>query len=296
MRTRSPPIEEIVAELVENGPRTITHRELRSLGEAGDTLLRWGALREGETLTSVSCDSCGEDHIVELDFDPATSLWQYYCGSAGFVAVAEDDLATFRFDLGWLADRLAEGLLIRRPRRRELVPDVLWDLGDAELGGRAWSAFIARAVAAHLDPILDALRTRGGKLTGIVLTGLPTIPSTVPLPHGHRFVLLGDALDATTGHPEIAKHAVLAELRWGRSSKAQRPKGRPSRSALVRELFERRRLAGETAGALAKEARAIHELILREGPGQDDPKIGTIQNIIRNSYWECVGKTARPMK
>jgi hypothetical protein len=151
----SPPlIEDVVADLVENPNRTITRRELDGLGEAGATLLRWRALRPGETLTSIACTSCGDDHFVELDFDPPTQGWRYYCRSVGLIAVAADDLVTFRFALGWLRDRLAECLLIERPRRRELVPDVLWDLGDANLGGRPWSAFLARSVDVHLDPVL----------------------------------------------------------------------------------------------------------------------------------------------
>ena len=217
----SPPlIEDVVADLVENPNRIITRSELDGLGDIGATLSRWGALRPGETLTSIACTSCGDDHFVELDFDPATQMWRYYCGSVGLVPVATDDLVTFRFDLGWLADRLAEGLLIGRPRRRELVADVLWDLGDASLGGRNWSAFLARTVDVHLDPILGALRERGGKLSGLVLASSPFLPSNVPLPHGHRFMPLRDAVDCSTGLLEVDHHAVLTELRPGRQGRA----------------------------------------------------------------------------
>ena len=108
-----PLIEDVVADLVENPNRIITRRELDGLGDIGATLSRWGALRPGETLTSIACTSCGDDHFVELDFDPATQMWRYYCGSVGRVAVASDDLVTFGFDLGWLADRLAEAAFDR---------------------------------------------------------------------------------------------------------------------------------------------------------------------------------------
>ena len=91
----SPPlIEQLVVQLVEHSARTITRRQLDKLGEAGATLLRCGALQESETLTSIACDQCGDDHFVELDFDPATRQWRYYCSSVGFVPVYADDLVT----------------------------------------------------------------------------------------------------------------------------------------------------------------------------------------------------------
>jgi hypothetical protein len=265
---RTPPeplVENRIVELVELPDRRITRATLRSWGDAGATLMRWGALKEGETLTSLVCEACNDHHIVDLEYDPVTGAWRHYCGSAGFVAVDAEDLVTFRFELSWLADRLADGLLIGRPRFRELVPDALWDLGDAELGGRNWSAYLARAVDAQLDPILGALRSRGSKLRGLVFVSSPFPPVNVSLPHGHRFMPLRDALDGATGVLEVDHHAVLAELRPGRLGKDERPVGRPSSKARVMELFERRRRAGETAEDLAEEARAIRDLMMLEG-------------------------------
>jgi hypothetical protein len=291
-----PLIEDVVVELVENPSRVITRRELSLLGEIGDTLQRWGAVRQGETLTSIACDQCGDDHFVDLEFDSSSGAWRYCCLSVGFVAVAAEDLITFRFDVGWLSAGLAESLLIRRPRHRELVPDVLWDLGDAGLGGRPWSAFLARAIGAQLDPILDALRTRGGKLPGLVLASSPTMPLALPLPYGHRFLLLRDALDTTSGRLDVAHQAVLAALRSGVSKGAERARGRPSCRSLVLEIFGRRLRAGETAAAVGEEARAVLERVLREEPGLRPPASGTVENIIRHDHASWRAQNPRSTK
>ena len=291
-----PLVEDRIVELVEHPERRITRRTLRSWGEAGGALLRWGALENGETLTSVVCEACDDHHLVDLEHDPVAGTWRHYCGSSGYVTVDDDDLVTFRFDLRWLVDRLAHGLLIARPRLVERVPDVLWDLGDAGLGGRGWSAFLARAVDAQLDPILGALRNRGSKLSGLVLTSSPFWPVTVPLPHGHRFMPLRQALDGATGVLEVNHDAVMGELRPGRSAKGERPVGRPSSRARVMELFERRRRAGDTAEELAEESRAIRKLMMLEEPSQPAPATGTIQNIIRGTFNELYGKEPRPTR
>jgi hypothetical protein len=68
-------------------------------------------------------------------------------------------------------------------------------------------------------------------------------------------------------------------------------RGRPSSRALVLELFRRRQWAGETAGTLGEEARALRELVLREEPGLHLPEAGTIENIIREPYWASYGAT-----
>ena len=291
-----PLVEDRIVELVERPERRITRRTLRSWGEAGATLLRWGALKDGATLTSIVCEACDDHHLVDLEYDPVAGTWRHYCGSSGYVTVDTDDLVTFRFDVHWLATCLADGLLVGRPRFRDLVPDVLWDLGDAGLGGRSWSAFLARAVDAQLDPILGALRNRGSKLSGLVFVSAPFPPAHVSLPHGHRFMALRDALAGATGVLKVNHDAVITKLRPGRVAKGERPVGRPSARARVMELFERRRRVGETAEELAEEARAIRELMMREDPSREAPAIGTIQNNLRDAFHELKGKEPRRTK
>lgn len=281
MGGRAGPVEDLLVCLFDRPDRVLTRRQLRDLGEAGDLLLRWGALVRDGTLTATACRSCGDDHPVDLEFDPTSRRWTYYCDSVGFVAVDEDDLVTFRFDPRWLGDRLAEGLRIGRPRRRELVPEVLWDLGDATLGGRPWSAFLARAVGTSIDPILAALRSCGGKLTGLVLASSADAPWNLALPHGHRFLPLRDVLEVRADRLEIATDVVLAGLRGRRTDKPSRDPGRPTDRSVVLAAFAQRQRSALTRRTLEAEAEAIWNRLAAERPDLRPPAAGTIGNIIR---------------
>jgi hypothetical protein len=210
--------ENVIIRLFERRNQALNLRQLHDLGDVGDSLLRWGALQQDETLTSVGCRSCGEDHLVELEFDPASGSWRYYCGSVGFVAVDADDLITLRLDPSWLVARLSESLQIRRPRQRELIASTLWDLGEADLGGatpggRLWTAFLTRAVSTALDAVVDALHTWGRKLPGFVLTSSTEAPWHLSLPHGYRFVPLSDVLEVRARTLEVALDALMPLLR-----------------------------------------------------------------------------------
>lgn len=285
-RTANEPVGEFLVRLFDQPDCVLTRRQLRQQGEAGDLLLRWGAMLQDETLTSVACQSCGEDHAVDLRFDTVSRTWMYYCSSVGFVAVDEDDLVTFCFDFAWLFARLTEFLQIQRPRGRVLVPDVLWDLGDAVLGGRLWSAFLARAVDVNLDAILDALSTRGGKLKGLILTSTVNAPRSLQLPHGHRFIMLSDCFNTASGKLDLVVDHVVAAVQGSRPVVEGRRRGRRSRKSLVIELFERRVACGETVPTLKGEAATLHQLGLQEYPGVQIPAARTIENLIRTAFNE----------
>ena len=119
-----PLVEDLIVDLVERPGRLVTRRQVYRWGDAGATLLHWGALRVGETRTCIACEACDDDHFVDLDFDSATGAWCYYCGLAGRVTVAEDDLVTYAFDRDW--SRLAELLSIHRLEMTSLIDGVMW--------------------------------------------------------------------------------------------------------------------------------------------------------------------------
>ena len=291
------PVEDLIARLCDQPGRVLTERDVGELGPAGDLLRRWGAVRQDENLTAVSCTSCGDDHPVELEYDPELRVWRYYCGSVGWAAVDEADLVTFRFDRGWLFDKLVEELRIRRPDRRCLVDDVLWQLGNARTGTAFWAAFVARDAAAHLDPILEGLRQAGGAYPGLVLTSSPGVPRRVRLPHGHRWVSLVDVLDAGDDRLGVHEAGVRAALSdKGARQPAPRPPGRPGVGDLMLEEFARRRQAGETCPSLRGEAAAIQGWLRATHPELGPRSRGTVENIIRRLHAEGASRDPRPTK
>jgi hypothetical protein len=191
-------VGEAISRLLEHPTRTLTGLDLQALGPIGEFLQNWGAFDELEPLKVIRCRACDEDHEVDLEFDRGAGAYVYYCGSAGLVRAGSEDVRVFRFGLEWLMASLSTGLRISRPRYRELVTGVLWDLGDAALGDRPWAAFIARAVLVNFDSIFTALQTRGRKIPGLVFTSSADAPWSILLPHRYRFVPLGDVLEVQT--------------------------------------------------------------------------------------------------
>jgi hypothetical protein len=277
---------EAISRLLEHPTRRLTGRELMALGPTGKLLWDWGAFEEAEPLKAIRCQFCDEDHEVDLDFDHDARAYAHYCGSAGFVRAADDDVRVFRFSHEWLLARLAEGLGIRAPRYRELVASHLWDLGDADLSGagaKPWAAFLARAVPRALDAILDALQTRGRKGPGFVMTSSADAPWHLTLPHGYRFIVLDEVLEAPDDRLKIMPASPVAAL-CGRPRQRQDKPGRPTNRSIVFELFANRQRARLTLANVRDEAKAIREEIRKRHPDLDPPAIRTVENNIRAEH------------
>jgi hypothetical protein len=290
------PVELLVTDLIEHSDWILTAAELKRLGPAGAQLLHWGGFQESDQLRAIYCQSCGEDHEVALEFNAATWGYRYYCSSDGFVNVGDDEVQAFQFSVEWLVQRLSESLQVRRPRYRELVPNILWDLGDADLtgaGSKPWATFLARAVSLSLDGIVDALQVRGRKLPGVVLTTSPGAPWQLALPHGYRFVALTDVLEVQTGALEVALDALLPRLHGRVANKGQK-RGPHTNRGTVLDLFERRRRAGLTLPQVGREAETIAAEL---APGmQHAPRgraVGTVENHIRDAHRAWRGEGPR---
>ena len=246
---------DLIVRLSGNLGEVLTERRLAEFGDAGFLVRSIGALEPAENRPSVSCVSCrpgprGRARVRSRGH-------RYYCGSVGFRQIDPADIVSFRLDLRWLLRRLADGLRVRRPRGGNRVPGVLWDLVTRTLGDRRWSAFLARAADLHVIPIHDALRTLGGKLPGLVLAAPPARPGPCPLPHGHRFLPLGDVLQARGDALEIVPEVVLAALRDRRTGQPKRGRGRPTSRGIVLRAFADRRRAGLTPPGVRAEAAQI---------------------------------------
>src|SRR5262245_56724916 len=123
------PMGELVAQMFDRLPQaTYSMRCIDDLGHGTRCLLEWGALIPVEPLRSIWCRACGDDHAVELEFDPETNTYNYFCASAGLTTVEEADIRACTFDVSWLLQLLEQALDIRKPRRRALVENVFWDL------------------------------------------------------------------------------------------------------------------------------------------------------------------------
>lgn len=109
-------IEELIVRLFEHPDTVLSQAAFDRLGEAGEVLRRSGAIVQTDNLASITCRECGEDHPVEIEFDPTRERSRYYCGSVGFVDVEPRELGAFAVNPGWLPQFLRERLITERPK------------------------------------------------------------------------------------------------------------------------------------------------------------------------------------
>jgi hypothetical protein len=288
---------DIIVRMFERHDQALSRRQLEHFGEAGESLRRGGALQQNETLTSLGCLSCGEDHPVELEFDQTSGKWHYYCGSVGWVHVDEADIINFSLRLDWLFDRLTEALRIGRPDRRCFIEGVLWQLGLARTGTTFWTAFAVRRVASHLDPILEKLEHAGAGYPGLVLTSSPEVPCRVRLPNQHRWLRLADLLMVSEGQLGAHEPVIRAALSGkGVRKLGPRKPGRPGVVDLVLKEFDRRRQAGVPLSGRGAEAMAVMAWLRTEHPEYGSRSKGRIENIIRERYAEWASRDPRSTK
>tara|TARA_R110000824_G_scaffold118960_9_gene271703 strand:- start:11320 stop:12258 length:939 start_codon:yes stop_codon:yes gene_type:complete len=141
-----------------------------------------------------------EDEPVNLAWSPDRRAYGYFSPTAGWVSVPGDQLATFRVNFNTLLEQLLERLdLSPRTGPVELVPDLLWEVGDARLPGRSkrTPVWIGRRLG---DPAIwkrfvDTARMRPAPGLRIVLsfTSVERLPTEVHL--GHTLIAVRDVAD-----------------------------------------------------------------------------------------------------
>lgn len=274
-------VEDLIVDLVEHPDRAITRRELARWGEAGTTLLNWGALGPGATLTSIACSACDEDHIVDLEFDATAGTWRYYCTWAGYVEADADELVTYAFDQDWLTSRLAELLSIRQLMSTTLIDGVMWRLGTARLGTRFWTAILVRDVDRHLNAIDEQVRLLGRGHPGLLLSSTTNVP-TSPRPNDCRWLPLRQLLDAEGNRLAVHETAIVDALRVRKRDGPVGKAGRPSAQDDIIGELKRRAEAGVVLGILAEEARTLADWSSKRTSQPRSPR--TVENIIRSTF------------
>lgn len=141
-----------------------------------------------------------EDEPVNLTWSPEHRAYGYFSPSAGWVNIPGDQLATFRVNFSKLLDQLVERLdLSPRSGPVELVPDLLWEMGDARLPGRSkrTPVWIGRRLGdpAIWKSFIDTARKRPAPGLRIVLSFTPRnrLPTDVHL--GHTLIAVRDVAD-----------------------------------------------------------------------------------------------------
>ena len=154
-------------------------------GGAGDELIAAGALVEMAPSETVFMPIDLDDQAVAFEWEPDLQAHAAFHPADGWVHADEDTRRRYRLEFPWLLRAIAQQLEVpARPDRPPLVPDLLWDLGDAWFGRRKATVLFARRLGQidGLDLVCDALTRRIGRPPGILLTSTRQISRHVTSP------------------------------------------------------------------------------------------------------------------
>jgi hypothetical protein len=245
-----------------------------------------GAVQTGDTLRTVSCKACDGDHAATVEFDPVAQRYSYFCPEAGWVTAEDADLATVRYNPQWLVNWLAAELPILSPvRRRALIPDRVWHLGDAQCGETSLTVVLARRVwtQVELDRLASVLGTVPPGDLGVVATSSAEVARQISLPHDYRFLDLRDVMrtikDRLTFDGTKLGSWVKA-MRSGPAKRTQSRSGRPSEKLLIEEFYQKRRSSGIPFITISAEATDIALAFKARFPDRDPPHHATIRKHI----------------
>jgi hypothetical protein len=235
----------------------------------------------------VTCGACDEDHPATVEFDAGRGHSYHFCPEAGRVALDDADLATLFFDPEWLLDRLEEALPVVPPaRRRVLVPDRAWHLGEAVIGTTSVVTVFARGISSvtDLDRFAAVLDPFAPADLGLVVTTTTNRPRRTALPHDHVFLDLREIAEMGAEGFVLDRSRLGACIK-GLLRKSNRPvrdrRGRPSEKALVRQIYRERREWDFPVVSRLAEAKEIRREIASRYPDREPPAVKTILGHLR---------------
>jgi len=194
---------------------------------SGSLLSDYHPKQEAALLAANLLKPCGHLSVAvslaDHDDEPVLLTWSaehegygYFNPSAGWITVTNERLAVFGVNYSvFLAQMMVQFDLASRGGATVLIPDILWEVGDARIGRRKTRTSIWFARRLH-DPaiwrqIVDAAARRPITQIRVLLTSTPSARlSDQPIP-GHLVIPVGDVIDFGAG-PAIRPDILTARL------------------------------------------------------------------------------------
>lgn len=154
-----------------------------------------------------------DDVPVSVTWSPQDQTWGYFSPTAGWVAVPEERLISYRLNFESLLPRVVANLYAAKTVPcRPIVPEHLWEMGDAQLPGRRQRVplWIVRRLTdrAVWTSFTEVIRKRPAPGMRIVLSLTPTDRLEKDIHLGHSIVALRDV--ALAADPLVVDPAILA--------------------------------------------------------------------------------------
>ena len=254
--------------------------------QALEILRALGAVQAGPRPNSVRCRACDADHTAVVEFDPIARCYIHPCPEVGFVVIDDADLATYRFRPEWLAEWLGTALQVSSPlRRRVLIPDRVWYLGDATCGDTLMTVVLARRISsqADLDRLASELRPIHPAEKGIVITTSGHVARQVQLPGGYEFLPLPEIVRAVPDGLALDSQRLGFWLRGippVTEKGAPTRTGRPSPEATISKIFNLRRGRRLRVESDSAEAKAILAEWNQHTPDRNLPGLSTVRRHV----------------
>jgi hypothetical protein len=243
-----------------------------------------GALKPSSTLRTICCRACDKDHDAVVEFD-VTGKARHFCPEAGWVDDNDDDLATRRLDPEWLLEWLERAFSVLPPRRRRvLLTDRIWQVGEAVLGKTSVTIMFSRGLARPAE-LSAALAQVPPMEVGIVLTTAAEVPTELLAVHGYCAVNLQEIVAAKPDGLVIDDQRFAARIRALLRKPGRRLAGRggrPSKATLIGEVFQARRGRALPYRRKSAEAKEIIAEWAAHHPDSDPPGDWTIRKHLPN--------------
>ena len=183
----------------------------------GHALIDRGILLEGPLNMVIPDRWDDEMDSKEVEWNPETRTYQYWTShGGGWVDAPEADMKTYELNLDWMFRHLSDLVGIDEGVKvRQIVPNLLWELGSIWSGRRKATVFLSRKLSysRNFDRVYDGLAQWAGKATGAVLS--LTVPDSrhAELPGGHRILSLQDAIVETSSGYEMDMELLHGALK-----------------------------------------------------------------------------------
>jgi hypothetical protein len=280
-------IVELLCDLAEASDEVFREVEMEIGCDGGlQHLIKLGAVEPGPRPQTVTCNACDADHSAVIEYDAGRRCYVHFCPEAGLVAVTDADLVTHRFRPEWLVDWLATALHVpSSARRRALVPNHVWHLGDAICGDMQITVIFARRISsqAGLNDLVSALRPIHPADNGLIITTSSNVDWEVQLPGGYEFLALREIMSEGPGGLtlDIGRLGTWIGGMPSTTAKGGRTRtGRPSFQDRISQVYYERRRQGLPVDSRLAEAREILKELAKHAAGRTPPNLSTVRRHV----------------
>jgi hypothetical protein len=215
--TYRPSLVQFLANLLEHEPPLFYWQRFADTDDADhfQHLVSIGILRHADNAASICCHTCDTLHSTRIEF-LGEGRYRAYCPDVGYYDVDPGQLRVFEPDLPVLTKKVARALGIpARIPTREIIPDLLYDLGKRKFGPYVGRVCFARCLGQkeQFDRTHAALAQMRDGSPVLILSTTRWEQTVGTLPDRHAVLWFPDVAEIDSDTVSLEECAFLAKLR-----------------------------------------------------------------------------------